>query len=152
MRLMLALTIFLFACSKKESVADDPQNYSSQIAGKWKLAAMRVNPAIDWDKNGIKETNIFPLLDSCDGNGVWIIGADRTFQYTSSLCFLYSAQGLTWNVTNNSTQFNIIYPTNPPTQNPFTIVSFSPPTLIVKQVINNIAFSNIEFTSTYIRQ
>jgi hypothetical protein len=62
--LVAALLIFVAGCKKDEdSNAIDP----SQLTGKqWKTTGKTVSPAIDFDNDGTAETNIFPLLETCE--------------------------------------------------------------------------------------
>jgi hypothetical protein len=61
----LALTIIITGC-KKDRIEVEPEGTASFVDKTWKLDAMTINPAIDWDEDGIPDTDILGLMDECD--------------------------------------------------------------------------------------
>jgi hypothetical protein len=62
---VMALTLMMTGCKKdKEEII--PEGTASFVDKTWKLDAMTIDPAIDWDEDGVPDTDILGLMDECD--------------------------------------------------------------------------------------
>jgi len=57
---------------------DPPGVADSQVIGTWKIAAVTSDKPYDWDRNGIKETNIFSTYTTCEKDNLYQFFAQKT--------------------------------------------------------------------------
>lgn len=78
--LVLLAAVLFTSCQKEveyaleddvveEPTPNNPPNTAALLIGVWKMTANTVTPAIDYDGNGIKETNVFPVMPACEKDG-----------------------------------------------------------------------------------
>ncbi len=72
--LLIWVSILVISCGKNISVDknDNIQGYAdSQVIGTWKITAVTSDKPYDWDRNGIKETNIFSTYTACEKDNLY---------------------------------------------------------------------------------
>ncbi len=85
----LLSTSVLFSCQKEAGFAleaeegeeepvtpNNPSNTASLLIGTWVMSANTVAPAIDYDGDGTKETNVFPVMQACEKNNTMTFNTD----------------------------------------------------------------------------
>ncbi|MBT2560104.1 hypothetical protein J7E50_02565 [Pedobacter sp. ISL-68] len=74
--LSIAVTVVLYL-SCKPSRGNSGTQSASFVNKKWEMKALSVAPAIDWDLDGKKDTDIFALMEGCEKDDVLILKDDK---------------------------------------------------------------------------
>ncbi|WP_316813788.1 lipocalin family protein [Pedobacter heparinus] len=74
--LIMAVTMLTLACSP--SGANDSKQSGSFTNKSWKLYSLSVAPAIDWDLDGKKETDILATMEGCEKDDLLLLRNDST--------------------------------------------------------------------------
>lgn len=65
-------TILFFSCSKDDAAGGDTSKRQLLTSAPWKMIAYTSNPAEDWNGDGIKETDVFSIMESCEKDDLFI--------------------------------------------------------------------------------
>ncbi|HMR85742.1 MAG TPA: lipocalin family protein [Niabella sp.] len=110
--LVLGITI-LFSCSKDNDEAKGKSKTELLTNGSWKLAAYTSNPADDWDGDGVKETDFYKVMETCEKDDITTFktNGDVVFDYKTLCDYDSGPQTETekWDFTNNETTLRIKY-------------------------------------------
>lgn len=116
MRTLLILALLFISCNKSpnedpkpDPVPDDPQNLSTEIIGKWKLSAETSNPAYDWNGDGVAETDVYAVRNSCRNDVGFTFKNDGTGVLKGN-CNI--TEPMRWKIVNNSTELYYNFSTN----------------------------------------
>jgi lipocalin-like protein len=107
LKLSLSLIVLLLSVSLISSCKKDKDKTRSElIIGRWKLVSDVYSPAYDYDGDGTKETDIFPLFyDACEKDDIIIIsaGGNGVFDQGATKCDQADPQTdpFNWSLTNN---------------------------------------------------
>lgn len=154
---LLLSTSVLFSCQKEAGFAleaeegleepgtPDPSNTSALLVGVWKMSANTVTPAIDYNGDGTKETNVFPVMENCEKDGIITFTADKnvTEDEGPTICDPDDPQSVTtkWSLSaDNKTLFLEGWGTR-------DVVSITATTLVLKYKLFD-AEDEIEYTFT----
>ena len=77
--LAVAASVSLTSCDKDDDTVTTKSKTELLTAGAWKGASLTVNPAIDWDGDGTKETDLTQFVDACSLDDLTIFKADKTY-------------------------------------------------------------------------
>ena len=68
------LSVACHASGDKRSGKDNSLSLSPSFVGKkWQVEKITVSPSIDWDIDGVKDTDIYALLEPCDKDDTMIL-------------------------------------------------------------------------------
>jgi hypothetical protein len=85
---ILFAVMLLGACQKEAGFSEDlgdgeepvtpsnPSNTATLLIGTWKMTGNTVSPEMDYDIDGTKETNVFPVMDACEKDGTIVFNTD----------------------------------------------------------------------------
>ncbi|MHB1277636.1 MAG: DUF5004 domain-containing protein [Bacteroidia bacterium] len=77
-----ATVLFAFSgCAKDNDPAPTPKKTNEEIlvSGSWKLTALTISPAIDWNSDGNLITDIYSQMDACDKDDFDTYHTNKTF-------------------------------------------------------------------------
>ena len=77
--LAVAASVSLTSCGNDDDEVVTKSKTDLLTASGWKGTSLTVNPAIDWDNDGTKETNLTPFIDACSLDDLKIFKADKTY-------------------------------------------------------------------------
>jgi hypothetical protein len=74
--LIMMVVLLPLACTT--SGANDIKQSGSFTNKPWKLQSLTVSPAIDWDVDGKKETDILAIMEDCEKDDLLLLRNDNT--------------------------------------------------------------------------
>ncbi len=105
---LLFIGSFIVSCDKlPENSNTDPQGYSeSQVVGTWMITGLTADFPYDWDGNGTSETNLYPVMSSCEKNNLYVFDPNKTGSFKKDCNTNQQGEGKVY-----QTQFLLLIPT-----------------------------------------
>ena len=157
----ISLVLFAFVISgckkdKKETPTPTPALTKTQMitAKPWKVTAVTVSPAIDWDGQGTMVTDIYSQMDACEKDDLvkFNTNGSYTLEEGTSVCVTGDPQVYetgTWAFNSNETALTIT--PSGSTVYSYDIVSLSSTTLTYNEIYND-GTTNYTYTVTMTAQ
>ena len=74
--LILSMGILALLNAACHASGDNRPSSTSFVGKKWHMEKLTASPSIDWDVDGVKDTDIFALLEPCDKDDYLILRED----------------------------------------------------------------------------
>ena len=132
--LAVAATVSFTSCSKDDDDATPAKSKTEYLtASGWKVTSVTVDPAIDFDGDGTKETDLLPFSQACNLDDLTVFKTDQTYteEEGATKCDPNDPQVYTtgtWAFSNNENTITLTE-TGSTTPNSFTITQLNDNTL-----------------------